>query len=88
MLLQIRDYLRREQVASNQQIAREFRLDLQALQPMLDLWLRKGVIEHCQEKSTCQSRCFKCKTQPPVYYQYINSLRAKPTSSLPNSLKS
>ncbi|MBA3536798.1 MAG: hypothetical protein H0T84_09340 [Tatlockia sp.] len=69
MLLQIRDYLRRERVASNQQIAREFRLDLQALQPMLELWLRKGLIVNCQEQSACQSHCFKCQTQPPVYYQ-------------------
>lgn len=71
MLLQIREYLRREQVASNQQLAREFRLDLLALQPMLDLWLRKGIIELCQQNAGCQSRCFKCKTQQPVFYQYI-----------------
>lgn len=71
MLLQIREYLRRVRVASNQQIAREFQLDLQALEPMLDFWLRKGVIENCQEKATCQSRCCKCKTQPPTYYQYL-----------------
>ncbi len=73
MLLQIRDFLRREQVASNQQIAREFAIDMQALQPMLDIWLRKGVIEYCQEKSPCQSRCFKCKTNPPIYYRYRNT---------------
>ncbi|WP_028388224.1 FeoC-like transcriptional regulator [Legionella fairfieldensis] len=70
MLLQILDYLRRERVASNQQIAREFRLDIQTLQPMLDLCLHKGMIKCCQEKSACQSRCFKCHIQPPVYYQY------------------
>ena len=69
MLLQIRDYLMREQVASNQQMAREFHLDLSALQPILDLWLRKGLIVNCQEKPACQSSCFKCKTQPPVYYR-------------------
>lgn len=71
MLLQIRDYLKREGVASNQQMAREFNLDLPALEPMLALWLRKGLIVCCKEKSACQSRCFKCKTQPPVYYQYL-----------------
>lgn len=71
MLLKIRDYLSREGVASNQQIAREFHLDLAALQPMLELWLQKGVIEECcQEKNPCQSRCFKCKAQPPVYYRF------------------
>lgn len=74
MLLQIRDYLRREKVASNQQIAREFRLDLQALEPMLQLWLRRGVIGCCQERSACQSTCFKCKIQPPVYYQYLEQV--------------
>ncbi|KTC76830.1 FeoC-like transcriptional regulator [Legionella brunensis] len=73
MLLQIRDFLRREQVASNQQIARQFHIDIHTLQPMLDIWLKKGIIECCQEKSPCQSRCFKCKTQPPVYYQYNNT---------------
>lgn len=72
MLLQIRDYLRRERVASNQQIAREFGLDLDALEPMLALWLRKGVIACCQQSSACKSRCFKCKT-PPVYYQYLEA---------------
>lgn len=71
MLLQIRDYLRREKVASNQQLAREFHLDLQALQPMLEFWLAKGLIKNCQEKSGCQSRCFKCQTLPPVYYQIL-----------------
>lgn len=69
MLLQIRDYLIRERVASNQQMAREFNLDPQALQPMLDRWLAKGLIECCQKPSACQSRCFKCVKQPPVYYQ-------------------
>lgn len=70
MLFEIRDYLRREKIASNQQLAREFHLDLAALQPMLEVWIRKGVISCCQEKSPCQSRCFKCHKEPPVYYQY------------------
>jgi hypothetical protein len=69
MLLQIRDYLLRERVASNQQIAREFLLDLQALQPMLDLLLRKKVIVNCQEKTSCKSSCFKCKPQSIEYYR-------------------
>ncbi len=70
MLLKIRDYLRRVGIASNQQIAREFHLDIQALQPMLDIWLRKEVIGYCQQESACQTRCFTCKTLP-LYYQYL-----------------
>ena len=72
MLLQIRDYIRRERVVSTQQLTREFRLELPALQPMLDLWVSKGTIQKCQEKANCQSTCFKCRTQAPEYYQYLS----------------
>lgn len=71
MLLQIRDYIRREGIVSTQQLIREFHLDLQALQPMLHLWIGKGVIRKCQEKAACKSTCFKCRTHEPEYYQYL-----------------
>ncbi len=70
MLLQIRDYIQREQVVSRQQVAREFHIDEQALQPMLDVWLRRDVIRQCQEKAACKSSCFRCSTNAPVYYQF------------------
>ena len=71
MLLQIRDYIWREGVVSTQQLVREFHVDLQALQPMLDIWIRKGAIAKVQEKGNCQSTCFKCRTQSPEYYQAL-----------------
>ncbi|MCC5791208.1 MAG: hypothetical protein JJT82_01165 [Legionellaceae bacterium] len=73
MLLQIRDYIRREKVVSNQQLARAFQLDVDSLQPMLDCWLAKGRISLCQAPVGCKSRCFKCQ-QPPVYYAYVPAL--------------
>jgi hypothetical protein len=71
MLLQIRDYIRQKGIVSTQQLTREFHLALSALQPMLDLWIGKGVIKKCQEKTNCQSSCFKCRSQSPEYYQYL-----------------
>ncbi len=71
MLLQIRDFIRREQVVSTQQLAREFRVDELALQPMLAVWVSKGVIRPCLEKTACQSSCFRCSTNAPVFYQFI-----------------
>lgn len=68
MLLQIRNYIRRERVVSSQQLSREFQIDLAALQPMLDVWINKGVISKCRQESQCKSSCFKCRT-PPEYYQ-------------------
>ncbi len=71
MLLQIRDYIQREQVVSTQQLAREFQVDELALQPMLSLWVDKGVIGLCQDKAACQSSCFQCSTKAPQFYQFI-----------------
>lgn len=68
MLLHIRDYIAREGVVSTQQLTREFRVDVSALQPMLDFWVLKGVLQKCQETAQCKSACFRCKT-PPEYYQ-------------------
>lgn len=70
MLLQVRDYIAREGVVSTQQLTREFHLDPQALQPMLDLWVSKGAIEKCQGQANCQSSCFKCGSQS-AFYQCI-----------------
>lgn len=72
MLLQIREYFAREKIASNQQVARQFRLALEALQPMLDVWCAKGVIAAYEQKTGCQSACFKCQASV-VYYRFILS---------------
>jgi len=46
------DYLRHVNDAGNQN---SVALDLSALQPMLDVWIRKGTIAFCQEKVACQN---------------------------------
>jgi hypothetical protein len=73
MLLQIRDFIQREQVVSTQQLSREFHVDEQALQPMLDVWIKRGVIRQCEEKVACKSSCFRCNKNAPVFYQYTHS---------------
>lgn len=71
MLLQIRDFIHREQVVSIQQLAREFHVEELALKPMLEIWVRRGIIRPCQEKTACQSSCFGCNSNRPVFYQFI-----------------
>lgn len=73
MLIQILNYLKREKIATDQQLAREFNLDLSALAPMLDLWVRRGAVICCQEQQSCQQGCVKsCQKQRPVYYRYVS----------------
>lgn len=68
MLLELRDFIRREKLASTQQMARALQVDEDALKPMLEFWLRKGLIKKCQEQAACGRRCSSCKI-PPDYYQ-------------------
>ena len=72
MLLQLRDFIAREQVVSTQQLTRAFHIELTALQPMLDRWVLKGMIEP-QEKAGCSSPCRSCKIPPLVYYRYVGA---------------
>ncbi len=69
MLCQILHYIKINQGASNQQIAREFQLTLSALQPMLDIWVKKGQLT-CQQKFSCQKACVSCNPGTLAYYTY------------------
>lgn len=68
MLLQLRDYIQRERVVSIQQLTREFHVDEPALQPMLDLWVKKGAIRAHHDKKACQSACSRCSSSTIVFY--------------------
>lgn len=71
MLIKIREYIKQKKMVSNQQIAREFKLELQALQPMLDLWLFKGAIKDLKKPVGCKKPCFNCKIPTLIYYQIV-----------------
>ena len=73
MLLQILDFIKRADIASTQQIAREFSIEEQALLPMLKLWENKGCIKTCDATSGCKTSCLGCQVQTLVYYQFIKS---------------
>lgn len=75
MLQQIRKYIQRENCVNIKQIARNFGLDVSALQPMLDIWVRKGVIESPSNSASCVKSCFQqCQQNTPVLYQYVKSI--------------
>lgn len=62
MLLQLREFIQREQVVSTQQLTRAFHIDAYALQAMLDIWVKKGVIQSVNNgvcKSACSLSCRK-----------------------------
>ncbi len=74
MLMQIREFIAREKVVSFQQIARQFIIENQALEPMIDFWLLRGVIAVCNERPACRSKCFKCPSSRHIYYKYCANI--------------
>ena len=71
MLLQLLDFIKKTTYVSGSQLAREFRVDLSALQPMLDFWIKKGVIQSSQEKISCEKRCIRCKSPEIIYIMCV-----------------
>ena len=71
MLLQLCDFITRERVVSLQQLAREFHVDELALQPMLDIWIQRGVLRIRAKEQACQSTCFRCDTGALLYYEAV-----------------
>ena len=71
MLLQLRDFIQSAGYASSTQLAREFCIEPSALQPLLDFWVKKGVIKPIQEQTSCEKRCIQCKTPEIVYIMSV-----------------
>ena len=60
MLLQLRDYLAKEQFVSIEQLARVFKTDVTALEPMLDVWVTRGVLQVDEQQKACVTACGGC----------------------------
>lgn len=71
VLLQILDFIQREKIVSIQQLSREFSMDDLALQPLLNIWIRKEKIRPYNEIKGCKSSCMQCNTKNVQYYQLI-----------------
>lgn len=71
MLLQIRKFISQQGFVSLKQLTRAFHIDEHALEPMLMIWIKKGVIAPYEPNMNCKGSCQRCKTEIPVYYQYV-----------------
>lgn len=71
MLLQVRDTIRQARMMSVQQLARHLGIDESTLQPMLDLWVKKGVIKLYTDASECNRSCGGCHSGRNVLYQVV-----------------
>lgn len=69
MLLQLRNFIAKENQVSSEQLARFFQIDLSALEPMMKKLVAGGWVSEVD--SSCFDRCTGCKKRVS-YYQWKN----------------
>jgi len=70
-LIKIKHYLQQRELTQLNDIALHFRTDIDTLQPMLDIWIRKGKIKKHQSSQSCGRGCRGCDSQTVIAYEWI-----------------
>lgn len=70
MLLQLRDYIKKQKLVSIAQMTREFNIDTQALKPMMEILIKKGIVRKEQKIASCTDLCSSCKMGDAIYYSW------------------
>ncbi len=59
-------------MVSLNQLIRFFQMDATAIEPMLNIWIKKGVIVREEEIKACAATCSGCNTGAALYYSYLS----------------
>ncbi len=70
MLFKILTYIQQEKWVSEQQLTRTFQIAPEALQSMLERWVKKGRIQKIRPTLPCQRTCGQCQ-EGLAYYQPV-----------------
>jgi hypothetical protein len=70
VLSAIRNFIQIHRVVSVEQLSREFCIAIEALGPMLEIWVNKGYIRKSNQKENCGTGCRSCYVQRVVYYEW------------------
>ena len=69
--LQIKKYLANRKRAPLRDIAIHFRMDAGAIEPMLEIWLRKGKVKKISCEFACRCSCCDCDRTASEIYEWI-----------------
>lgn len=71
-LVTVKHYLRERKLNQLQDIALHFRTDVATVQPMLDIWIRKGKVKKHQGHQHCGMGCRGCDSKTVIVYEWID----------------
>ena len=72
ILTEIRDYLKTKGQAPLRDMALEFKMEQDALRPILEQWINKGKITKLPQGTTCGGGCHSCEPEAIELYQWID----------------
>jgi hypothetical protein len=70
--IEIKKYLVKRKIATLQNIAFHFRMETEAVTPMLDMWILKGKLKKHDSDFRCQKGCCKCDPATMEAYEWID----------------
>ncbi len=61
ILVNLKAYIQKHHAVSLFELTQAFGVQADALRPMLNIWINKGVISKANKTPQCGSRCLKCE---------------------------
>ena len=85
ILSDIRRYLQTREQASLADLALHFDTDVDAMRGMLQVWVRKGMIERRLATASCGSSCTRCDAAATEVYTWLGESRSAGETSASQS---
>lgn len=72
ILMQLKRYIQGRESVGLRELSRVFSVTPDALEPMLAVWINKGQLRLCQQKSGCGGGCSGCPIKQGLRYQWVD----------------
>lgn len=73
MIIEIKAFFAQHKLVSTRQLTSTFSLHASALEPMLQHWIKKGLIKAYRPCNDCQLACHSCANSKINWYQWCAS---------------
>ncbi len=71
ILVELKKYLQERKLVPLQDIAFHFDMDIEAIRPMIDQWIRKGKVRKQDGNLGCAKGCCKCDPATIETYEWL-----------------
>ena len=70
-LIQLKKYLQSRTIVPLQDMAHHFQVEIEAVRPLLDVWISKGKVRKRQQTTSACKGCCKCDPATIEVYEWI-----------------